>query len=75
VAYRYQFVVRDASGVTATSGYSPKSGNLPAGLSLTGAGLPPNRTSLSRLRLRTQLQCGHSSASLVVPAKIFAPYP
>lgn len=38
-AYSYQFVVRDGSGTTLTSGYSITGGNLPAGLSMNSAGL------------------------------------
>lgn len=39
LAYSYQFVVRDASGTTLTSGYSITAGNLPPGLSMNSAGL------------------------------------
>lgn len=38
VAYSFQFVVRDATGTTITTGYTLASGNLPAGLSINTSG-------------------------------------
>lgn len=70
VPYSYQFVVRDITGTTITSGYSVTSGNTPAGLTVNAAGLLSGTPTLPDGISYFTVTCTDGTDSIEIPCKV-----